>query len=97
MNYSKKWQVERLFHGDQIGRGDLPSESDWISWDDVDCVHKEKNPPRSDKPCMLIWVKDTEGNVYQAFCFKDGTLLKAHTCEEAKNTTHVARIKDIPE
>ena len=35
MKYTKRWQVAKLFYGEEITNAKLPSDADWYSWEAV--------------------------------------------------------------
>ena len=76
MTYNKRWQVARLLLADQIGKGELPKESDWRSWKELEAIPENKKK-HDDKGIILLWAKDQSENVFQVFCFKDGLITHA--------------------
>ena len=91
MKYTKRWQVAKLFYGEEITNAKLPSDADWYSWEAVkQGKFKNKKDPGS---TLLLWAKDKTGKVFLVFVFKkDASIYYANECEFAKGITHFARI-----
>jgi hypothetical protein len=93
-DYTKRWQVARLFLGDQLGQNP-PSESDWCSWNELES--KSKSIKVGDKASVVLWAKDSTGTIFQVFVFRDGLILYAYEPEIARDITHIAKVKEPEE
>jgi hypothetical protein len=93
-NYTKRWQVARLFLGDQLGKGSPSSESNWCSWNELES--KSKKIRVGDKASVVLWAKDSTGTIFQIFVFRDGLILYAYEPEIAKDITHIANPEELP-
>lgn len=91
MKYNKRWQVAKLFHGEEITNAKPPNDSDWYSWDDIaKGKFKNKKDPGS---TLLLWAKDNTGKAFLVFAFKeDASICSANNGEFARGITHFARI-----
>jgi hypothetical protein len=70
--FTKRWLVARLFLGKLIGKTESPAQNEWVPIEKIQSV----------KGFELIWGKDSNGVIFQAFHFNKPPLFYYATSME---------------